>query len=278
VEAGAAIRAARRARRWPLRLLANAAGLSISVVHRLETGMPASLESYARAAVALGLRPELLFVDPRRLPADGRQADAVHAWMGDAEAARFQGHQFPVSVDEPYQHYQFAGRGDVVSWSLADLAFLHVENRTQFPNLQEAAGAYNAKRQYLADAVARRLGLRGGWQSVTHVMACLWSGEVQHLLRLRTATFRAICPDGPEAFGAWWDGEPPRTGVSNALVLFDPLERPRARRFVGLDAGLRVDARYRGYADAAASLADARRAAFSAPSNARPAANRPRGA
>jgi hypothetical protein len=239
-------------------------------VHRLEPGLPASVETYARVAVVLALRPELLFLDERRSLATVRQADPVHAWMGDAEAGRFQGFGLPVSLDEPYQHYQFAGRGDLVSWSVPERAFLHVENRTRFPNLQEAAGSYNAKREYLADAVAKRLGIRGGWTSVTHVMACLWSGEVQHLLRLRTASFRAICPDSPDAFAAWWAGSPPATGSANCLILFDPRERPRARRFVGLEDGLKAEARYRGYAEAAAALAGASQPTprFPAPSKA----------
>jgi hypothetical protein len=136
--------------------------------------------------------------------------------------------------------------------------------------LQEAAGSYNSKREYLADAVAKRLGMRGGWASVTHVMACRWSGEVQHILRLRTASFRAICPDAPDAFAAWWAGTPPSTGSTNCLVLFDPRDRPRARRFVGLEDGLKTEARYRGYAEAVEALAGPAQPTprFPAPSNA----------
>jgi transcriptional regulator with XRE-family HTH domain len=269
VEAGAAIRAARRSRRWTLRELAGAAGMAISVVHRIESGLPSSLESYARIGVALGVRPELLFTDGRHTVLKV-QPDLVHAWMGDSEAGHIQRFRLPVSLDEPYQHFQFAGRGDVVSWSLGDRAFLHIENRTRFPNLQEAAGSFNAKREYLADAVAKRVGLRGGWRSQTHVMACLWSGEVQHVLRLRTATFRAICPDPPDAFAAWWAGTPPERGVATCLVLFDPQDRPRARRFVGLDDALRADARYRGYAEAGLAITgiDGQPPRFPTPSNA----------
>src|SRR6476660_5257808 len=85
VEAGAAIRAARRARRWTLRTLADASGIGVSGAHRVEAGEPGSLETYARMGVALGLRSELTFTDERRQPSP-RQEDVVHAWMGDAEA------------------------------------------------------------------------------------------------------------------------------------------------------------------------------------------------
>src|SRR5262249_28743040 len=106
----------------------------------------------------------------------------------------------------------------------------HVENRTRFPNLQEAAGSYNAKRAYLAPAVADRLGLRHGFVSVTHVMVCLWSAEILHALRLRTASFRALCADDAGGFAAWWNGVPPTAGSSSSLVVLDPLERPRSRQ------------------------------------------------
>ena len=88
---------------------------------------------------------------------------------------------------------------------------LHIENRTRFPNLQEAAGSYNAKRQYLAGSVADRAGTGPrGWRSVTHVMACLWSAEVLHEVRLRRATFGALCPDPPDALHAWLERLNPR--------------------------------------------------------------------
>jgi hypothetical protein len=157
-----------------------------------------------------------------------------------------------VALDEPYQYYQFAGRADLVAWSLERRSLLHVENRTQFPNLQDALGSYNAKRAYLARAIAERLNLRGGFSSVTHALVGLWSGEVQHAIRLRIATFRATCPDDSMAFSSWWSGDPPATGTSSAFILLDPLDRQRSRRFVDLDDALKATARYRGYADAVA--------------------------
>jgi transcriptional regulator with XRE-family HTH domain len=253
MQIGASIREARRLRRWTLRELGARTGLTAAAVQRIESGQPGSLISYARIGTALGLRPELAIVEERRTRAVWTE-DPVHSWMGEVEAHRYQGFKLPVSLDEPYQHYQFAGRADVVSWSLADRALVHLENRTRFPNLQDALGSYNAKRAYLADAVARRVGLRGGFASVTHVIVGLWSAEVQHVLRLRRSTFRAICPDDPSAFAAWWEGRPPRSGATSSFVLLDPVERTRGRRWVGLDDALRVEARHRDYASAVAVM------------------------
>jgi hypothetical protein len=162
---------------------------------------------------------------------------------------------FPVAVDEPYQHYQFAGRGDVLAWSIERRALLHIENRTRFPNLQEAMGSYGAKRAYLAAALADRLKLRRGFDSVTHVMVGLWSTEVQHVIRLRTATFRSACPDNPEAFAAWWRGDPPASGLTSTFILLDPIGRPRFRRWVDLEDALRAAPRYRGCVDALNAMA-----------------------
>jgi len=253
VEAGAAIRERRRQRRWTLRQLAERTGLTGATIQRLEAGAAGSLEAYARLAVALGLRPQLELVDPRR-PPEPRHADAVHAWMGDVEAAWLHELGLPVAIDEPYKHFQFAGRADVLSVLPDHRALLHIENRTRFPDLQDMAGSYNAKKAYLARAVAQRLGLHRGFDTVTHVMAALWSAEVQHLVRLRAATFRALCPDDVSPVAGWLRGEPPAGGVTSTFILLDPLRRPRARQWVGLDAAVRAEPRYRGYADAAASM------------------------
>jgi hypothetical protein len=75
--------------------------------------------------------------------------------MGEAEARALARPGRTIAIDEPYPHYQFAGRADVLAWEDRDL--LHIENRTQFPNLQDAAGSYNAKRQYLARSLAEGL-------------------------------------------------------------------------------------------------------------------------
>ncbi|MDP8903995.1 MAG: hypothetical protein M3N29_01535 [Chloroflexota bacterium] len=159
----------------------------------------------------------------------------------------------PVGLDEPYQHYQFAGRADVVAWDVSRRALLHIENRTRFPEFQHMAGAYNAKRAYLAQALAGRVGVPS-WKSETHVLVGLWSAEVLRVLRLRTDSFPALCPDPPAPFHAWWNGQPPTGGRASTLVVLDPLTSGRQRSVLELDRALSARARYRGYAEAAAAL------------------------
>jgi len=175
--------------------------------------------------------------------------------MGELEAGRLRAHGFRVAIDEPYQHYQFAGRADVVAWDVERRALLHIENRTRFPNLQEAAGSFNAKRSYLADELAERWRLPRGWARVDHVIVALWSAEVLHAVRIRTETFRAMCPDDAASFQRWWSGTPRERGISSSFVLCDPSPQVRERyRFATLDDALRIKPRYRDYAEAAARL------------------------
>jgi hypothetical protein len=254
---GSTIRAARVSRRWTMRDLASRAAVSIGTVHAVESGRPMSLETYARLSIALGLRPELTAESARiRVAAAGSTRDVVHAAMGECEAAHLERLGLTVAVDEPYQHFQFAGRADVLAWNLDERRLLHIENKSRIDDIQELAGTYNAKRAYLASAVGERLGLGPhGWRMVTHALAVLWSSELLHVLRLRTATFRAICPHPSGAFAAWWAGDRPPDGVTSSLVILDPAPTiGRRGRWIGLDELATARPRYRGYADAAALL------------------------
>jgi len=255
VSVGSVVQGERRRRRWPLRVLAERAGVSIGHLCELEGGLPVSLETYARVLTALDLPVELAADRPAQ--ASGRRGqDFVHAAMGEVEARRLRPFGFELAIDEPYQHYQFAGRADLVAWNRAERALLHIENRTRFPNVQEALGSFGSKRAYLGGVMAERVGLDGRrWASETHVIAGLWSSEVLHVLRQREATFRTTCPDPPDAFDRWWVGDVsglPRT--SSCFVLMDPVESVRdAFRFAPLDR-LAARPRYRDYADAAERL------------------------
>ena len=179
--------------------------------------------------------------------------------MVEAWADRLRG-RAEVLVDEPYQHYRFAGRADLVAWSAESRALLHVEIRTAFPDLQDAIGRYNAKRAYLGAVLAERLGIRGGWTTETHALVALWSAEVIHVMRLRSATFQAVGPDEISNLGAWWDDDggsrPGRLRRTSVVALFDPIAGSRSdrRRLVGLDRLDRIRPRHRDYADALRSL------------------------
>ena len=239
-----------------IRRIAELAGVGASTVYAAESGRVAALETYVRLARALHLRPEFAVVDPRRRGSGvARAEDPVHAAMGEIEAAHLRRHGYTVGLDEPFQHFQFSGRADVVAWSAERGALLHIENRTRFPNIQEVFGSFNAKRAYLGAELAERAGIRR-WRSETHVMAALWSAEVLHQLRLHRSSFESVCPDEPNAFERWWGGEPPVTGRSSCLLLLDPIPGIGAnqRRWIELAGPPTARPRYKGYAEALAAL------------------------
>ena len=225
------------------------AGISREMVYRVERGEPASMETLARLAAGLGLRLELTFEDSRARGRPTRSQDPVHAAIVEQLAARYSAQSRIVAVDEPFQHYQFAGRADLAVVDPSGPDLLHHEVKTAIPNVGELAGAWNVKRQYLARVLAERHGLVRGFRSATHVLTVAWTAESLHVVRLREATFRALGPDTTEAFEAWWDGGRPRApGVTATIILLDPIERPRARAWVGLEAARTVRPRHPGYA------------------------------
>jgi transcriptional regulator with XRE-family HTH domain len=252
VRLGGEIHDERVRRHWLLKDLAREAGVSPSMVADIEAGKPATIGGYARLAHALDLVPRFSFHSERST--SRRDRDAVHSAMGEVEARRLRPRGLEVLIDEPYQHYQFAGRADLVAIDRARRALLHLENRTRFPDIQDFAGTFNAKRAYLAADLARRHGLPP-FDTVTHVVAALWSAEVIHVVRRRLSTFQAVCPDPADVFEGWWSGDPP-VGTSTTFVLLDPVAVTASRRraWVGLRQVPVVRPRYRGYANALIEL------------------------
>lgn len=238
-----------------MRTLAARAAVSSSTIHKIENGARASIGMYVRVAKALDREFACQLVDPTgRRDAVRDDADIVHAAMGELEVATLRSHGFRTGLDEPWQHYHFAGRADVLGWDTALSALLRIENRTRFPDVQDSIGRFKNEQRYLVTALWRPLGFERLPRTELHVMVGLWSAEVLRVLRQRPETFRSTFPDPPEPFFAWMAGAPPAVGGST-FVLLDPLATGRRRRFIGLEEALAgARPRLRGYADAAERL------------------------
>lgn len=252
---GLAIHDERRRRRWSIRTLAAKASVAVGTVHAIENGGGASVEMYVRLSKALGRELEVDIIDGTRRDLPRDDADLVHAAMGEALVAGLRRHGLQTRTDEPWQHYHFAGRADVLSWDTGRDALLHIENRTRFPDVQDSTGRFNTKRGYLATALWRSLGFDRTPRTETHVMVALWSAEVIRSIRRSPSTFRSTCPDPPDDFQAWLAGDPPTARRSTTLVLFDPFATGRQRRFLDLEAAIDgARSRIDGYAAAAERL------------------------
>ena len=258
---GVQVRAGRVRRRWTTKRLAAEAGISRTLVYLVERGEPTTMGTYARLGAALGLRLEASLEDARGSVRPGRAEDPVHAAIVETLARRYASQGLLVAADEPFQHYQFAGRADVIAVDPAGPDLLHHEVKTAIPNVGELAGAWNVKRQYLAASIAQRHGAQGGFRSVTHVLTIAWTAECLRVLRLRESTIGSLGPDAPNAFSRWWEGAGPvLTGVTSTVVIFDPIDRPRAPAWASMGDLGAVRPRYRDYADLLRDLRDAGRA------------------
>ena len=228
-----------------MRELAQRAGVSLATVHQRRIRRcrePRVVRP--RLGAALGMRPTLEFAErgsDRGAHVHRRGARTSCTRDGRARGANACARpRCPASsIDEPYQHYQFAGRADVARvGSTSNL--LHIENRTRFQNLQEARR--RVQRQAPVPRVIDRPAVSTcgprGWRSVTHVMACLWSSEVLHSVRLRRATFEALCPDPVESLEAWLAGDRARRR-RDAARSHSSIRPRRSGRVAG-------DRRYRG--------------------------------
>lgn len=264
---GTAIREERRRRGLTLRAIAQRAQVAVASVQRIEAGARGSLEMYVRLADALDaglgidLAGRMLGVDPpigsSETPPAGLlvrhdATDIVHAAMAEQEVNAVAGPGIGVGVDEPWQHYRFSGRADVVAWHARRRALLHIENKTRIPDVQDAIGRFNSTRTYLAGAVWERLAMVGPPVVETHVLVALWSSEILDVLRRHPGTFGAAFPSPAEAFSAWWSGRVAESGISTSLVLLDPFATGGQSQFATLTEALEgIRPRVSGYAAAA---------------------------
>lgn len=174
--------------------------------------------------------------------------------MGEREVALLARHGSQCATDEPWQHYQFAGRADVLAWDVTGRQLLHIENKTQLPDVQDAVGRFRSATAYLARSLADRLGFAQP-RSETHVMVALWSAEVLSVLRRSPSTFRALDRGGQASLEAWLTGERPPDGRHAGFLLLDPFAEGRRRTMLSLDEALDgARARVADYARAAARI------------------------
>ena len=219
-------------------------------MYLVERGDPTTIETCARFGTALGMRLEASLQDPHEKARPGRAEDPVHAAIVEGLVARYETQGRLVGADEPFQHFQFAGRADVTAVDTAGPDLLHHEVKTAIVNVGELAGAWNVKRQYLARALADRYAIRGGFRAVTHVLTIAWTADCLRVLRLREATLRSLGPDVPGPFARWWDGGRPEAPATTSIVIvLDPLERPRAPAWAPLQDLGALRPRHRSYAD-----------------------------
>lgn len=227
VRFGRGIRALRRRRRWRQRDLADAAGVSPTIVARIERGDGWSVPPKKLDAVAgaLGARTDL------RLSWNGealdRLLDEAHARLVDAVAGRLRRAGWDVVLEATFWIRGDRGSIDVLAWHPGTRMVLIIEIKSVVPDMQAMLASINRKTR-LALEIARER----GWSPIG-VGSLLVIGES------RTARRRVA------AHTTTFDIEFPHRGVAIRRWLEQPTAASPLRGLWFLSAGHSMTARHR---------------------------------
>jgi transcriptional regulator with XRE-family HTH domain len=198
---GMRARAARTRRGWRQADLAAAAGVSDSVVSRIERGhldaMP--LRVIRRVAAVLEIRVEL---QPRSRAADlERLVSARHSALAESVLAWFA--TLPGWLARPEVSFNvFGDRGvvDILAWHPATRSLLINELKTAIVDVGELLGTLDRKRRRAME-IAEQLGWRPATVSVWLIVA--EGSTSRHRIAEHRATFRAALPQDGRAARGW---------------------------------------------------------------------------
>lgn len=158
---GRGIRALRIRRSWRQQDLADAAGVSRSLVARAEIGGGGTIpaEKLDRVARALGARTDL------RLLWNGealdRLLDSAHAGLVERVATHLRAAGWDVAIEATFSIYGERGSIDVLGWHASTRVILVVEVKSVVPDIQAMLGSLDRKVR-LAPRVAEARGWAPG--------------------------------------------------------------------------------------------------------------------
>jgi transcriptional regulator with XRE-family HTH domain len=201
IRVGRAIRFVRIRRGWRQEDLARAAGVSRSVVSRLERGdlEPVQHGTIRRVAGALSMRVETLV---RWRGGDlERMLGARHGLLHEQVARRFATLGGWVAVPEvTFAVYGERGAIDVLAWHAASRTVLVVELKTEIVDVQELLATLDRKRRLGATVALER-----GWaaQTVTAWVIIVEDRTNRRRVAAHRALLRAALPADGHAVRRW---------------------------------------------------------------------------
>jgi transcriptional regulator with XRE-family HTH domain len=238
LQLGLGLRAARIKRRWRQVDLASRAGVSTSLVSRLEHGdFDRSPMSLARMVAAeLGVTLEIV---PRSRGADfDRLINARHAALGEGVAAwvaRQPG--WAAAAEVSFSIYGERGVVDLLAWHDATRALVVIELKTAIVDVDEIIGTLDRKRR-----LAPRIAATRGWHPLsvsTWLVVASSSTNRRRVAQHRTLLTsnlpldgRSMAPlflhpeQGPQSGIAFWSNLP-GVKVGNPITATERVVRPR---------------------------------------------------
>jgi transcriptional regulator with XRE-family HTH domain len=226
---GSVLRAVRMRRGWRQADLAKAAGVSDSLVSRLERGMfeNVPIQTVRRVLAVLDIRLDLV---PRWHGGDlDRLLNARHSALHE-EVARWLSDRYPGWVVAPEVSFSIYGeRGviDMLAWHSARRALLVIELKTDIVDVNELLGTLDRKRR-LAKQIARER----GWPAEIVGSALIVAASRTNRRRIdaHDVALRNSLPDDGRRLRAWLDDP---SGGCDARLLWEPARstsRPAVQR------------------------------------------------
>lgn len=199
--AGQVLKALRQRKRWRQQDLSERAGVSATLVARIERGAWASipLGKIRRVAESLGARLDSIV---RWQGADlGRLLDARHAAMHESMArllGGLDGWQFEPEVS--FSIYGERGIIDILAWHPGRRMLLVIELKTEIVEVSGLLGSMDQRRR-----LAREIGARFGWEalSVSSWVVVAESRTSRRAVAAHAGVLRAKMPLDGRGIGAW---------------------------------------------------------------------------
>lgn len=200
VKVGRGVQALRVRRRWRQEDLAQRAGVSRSVVGRIERGERAgtTLDALFAVGEALGATVDL------RLRWNGEELDRLtdegHARLVDRTVAWLRAAGWDVAVEVTYARYGERGSIDILAWHPRRRRLLVIEVKSVTPDMQAALGGIDRKSR-LGPMVARER----AWDApVAARVLVLWDTRTnRRRLERVEETVRAALPAGTRDIARW---------------------------------------------------------------------------
>ena len=245
---GATIRRVRQRRGWREQDLADRAGVSQSVVSRIERGLirSQSLDTLRAVAAALEIRVDLLTLwrggDLDRL------LNAGHAALHEAVARSFH-EELPAWTLAPEASFSIYGeRGvvDILAWHPGSRTLLVIELKTDIADVNELIGTFDRKRR-----LGRQIGSSRGWDAIAVSSWLIVTDSRTNRRRVdaHAAMLRGSLPEDATAIRRWlrdpvgsvnglsfWTDSRRRTGSQRP----SPIRRVRTGSATDLERGDRA--------------------------------------
>lgn len=189
---GRIVRKVRIRKSWRQRDLADAAGVSQSLISRIELGRLGnlSLKKLRKVGDVLDIR---LSLDAWWHGGEiDRLVDRGHAALVDHVVASLRADGWVTRVEVTFNHFGERGSADVVAWHAQERILLIVEVKTMIGDIQATASSFERKVRILPDELIAEAGWRA--RTVARVLVIADTHANRAVVREHAAIFDAIWP------------------------------------------------------------------------------------